>query len=49
LCRPFWALTAWLGDAHNLHAENVFADHGFFGDFTASSTLTSELCVAQRA
>jgi hypothetical protein len=33
--------------AKNLHAENVYADHGYFGDLTASSKLTAgqELCV----
>src|SRR6185312_9071731 len=29
----------------NLHAENVYADHGYFSTLTASSTLTSELGV----
>lgn len=50
------ALIAWLGSAENgivdlfaknLHAENVYADRGFFRELTASSTITAgqELCV----
>ena len=47
-------LIAWLGSAENgitdlfaknLHAENIYADHGFFSTLTASSTITGkELC-----
>ena len=33
--------------AKNIYATNITADHGYFGDLTASSTLTAgqELCV----
>jgi len=31
----------------NLHADNVYAEHGYFGDLTASSTITAKQLCAQ--